>query len=95
LNTPSDSVYVLSLPSFEWIHLYDGDGQGRHGHKCVKPYPDQMLVLGGVVTDPLTCVDEMVRVFNLNTGRFQDTYDPKQWEEYVVPDLVASRVRGE
>ncbi|KAL2787655.1 hypothetical protein BJX66DRAFT_340967 [Aspergillus keveii] len=95
LNTPSDSVYVLSLPSFEWIHLYDGDGQGRHGHKCVKPYPDQMLVLGGVVTDPLTCVDEMVRVFNLNTGRFQDTYDPKQWEEYVVPDLVASRVRGD
>jgi hypothetical protein len=61
----------------------------------VKPYPDQMLVLGGVVTSPLTCVDEIIRVFNLNTGRFQDTYDPKQWEEYVVPDLVASRVRGE
>ncbi|KAL2842652.1 hypothetical protein BJX68DRAFT_270586 [Aspergillus pseudodeflectus] len=94
-NTPSDSVYVLSLPSFEWVHLYDGDGPGRHGHKCVKPYPDQMLVLGGEVTDPMTCVDGMVRVFNLNTGRFQDSYNPEVWQEYVVPELVASRIRGE
>ncbi|KAJ0423031.1 hypothetical protein BJY00DRAFT_63297 [Aspergillus carlsbadensis] len=94
INTPSDSVYVLSLPSFEWIQLYDGDGRGRKGHKCVKPYPDQMLVLGGAVTSPIDCVDDMVKVFNLNTGRFQERYDPMQWGEYVVPDLVASRVRG-
>ncbi|KAL3488190.1 hypothetical protein BJX62DRAFT_253496 [Aspergillus germanicus] len=92
-NRPSDSVYVLSLPSFEWIHLYDGDGRGRRGHNCVKPYPDQMLVLGGIVQDSFDCVD-MVSVFNLNTGRFQQGYDPTQWEEYQVPEMVASRVSG-
>ncbi|KAL2862472.1 uncharacterized protein BJX67DRAFT_366303 [Aspergillus lucknowensis] len=95
-STPSDDVYVLSLPSFEWIKLYSGDSRahGRKWHKCVKPYPDQMLVLGGTGLDPVTCVD-MIRVFNLNTGRFQDTYDPTEWSEYEVPDLVAGRIGGD
>jgi hypothetical protein len=94
-NDSSDDVYVLSLPSFEWIKLYDGDSSsGRRHHKCVKPYPDKMLVLGGRQASPTDCV-ETVSVFNLNTGRFQDTYDPEDWEEYKVPDLVSGRIGGE
>ncbi|KAL2813846.1 hypothetical protein BJX63DRAFT_207880 [Aspergillus granulosus] len=94
VNNPTDDVYVLSLPSFQWIYLYDGDGRGRKGHKCVKPYPNQMLVLGGLVESSNECV-EMIRVFNLNTGRFQDTYDPTQWSEYEVPNLVWGRIGGD
>lgn len=94
-NDTMDDVYVLSLPSFEWIKLYEGDVQsGRKQHKCVKPYPDKMLVLGGSKVAPKSCLDP-IRVYNLNTGRFQDTYDPEDWEEYKVPDLVSGRIGGE
>ncbi|KAL4925630.1 uncharacterized protein BDV17DRAFT_283775 [Aspergillus undulatus] len=95
-NDSSDDVYVLTVPSFEWIKLYDGDGEqyGRRQHKCVKPYPDQMLVLGGMKRVASDCID-MIRVFNLNTGRFQDSYNPDAWGEYEVPDLVAGRIGGD
>ncbi|KAL4805195.1 hypothetical protein BDV18DRAFT_142136 [Aspergillus unguis] len=95
LNTTSDDVYVLSLPSFEWIKLYTGNSSesGRKQHKCVKPYPDQMLVIGGIQIGSRKCID-MIRVFNLNTGRFQDSYNPESWEEYKVPDLVSGRIGG-
>ncbi|OJJ03076.1 hypothetical protein ASPVEDRAFT_134247 [Aspergillus versicolor CBS 583.65] len=93
-NDTMDDVYVLSLPSFEWIKLYEGDVQtGRKQHKCVKPYPDKMLVLGGSKVGPKSCLDP-IRVYNLNTGRFQDTYNPEDWEEYKVPDLVSGRIGG-
>ncbi|KAL4939094.1 hypothetical protein BDV06DRAFT_199532 [Aspergillus oleicola] len=95
-SQPSDDVYVLSIPSFEWIQLYNGDADedGRKEHKCAKPYPDKMLVLGGSGLSIRNCVD-MVRVFNLNTGRFQDTYNPDDWDEYAVPDLVLGRIGGD
>lgn len=95
MNQTSDDVYVLSLPSFEWIKLYTGDsGAGRKQHKCAKPYPDKMLVLGGISIGDRDCLD-MIRVFNLNTGRFQDSYNPQSWNEYQVPDLVSGRIGGE
>lgn len=96
-NTPSDDVYVLSLPSFSWIKLYSGNTtHGRSGHRCVKPYPDQMLVLGGVHLDPTHCLDGgVIQVFNLNTGRFQNTYNPNVWNEYKVPDLITTVIGGE
>lgn len=95
-NPPSDSVYVLSLPSFTWVKVYEGEERhGRSNHKCVKPYPDQMLVLGGVLRGGGICVEDgIIRVFNLNTHRFQDTYDPTKWEEYKVPDLVTAQIGG-
>ena len=96
-SDPSDDVYVLSVPSFEWIKLFSGQRQhGRHGHKCVKPYPDKMLILGGRYKTATDCLEGgIVQVFNLNTGRFQDKYDPKVWSEYKVPDLVTGRIGGE
>src|ERR1700719_3044848 len=45
----SDDVYILSIPSFTWVKVYSGTStHGRTGHKCVKVYPDQMFVLGGM-----------------------------------------------
>lgn len=98
LHTPSDDVYVLSLPSFTWIKVYSGrSSHGRSGHKCVKPYPDQMMVLGGIYEgNPTHCLEGgLFQVFNLNTLRFQDSYDPREWEEYSVPDLVTAQIGGE
>ncbi|KAL4977164.1 hypothetical protein BDW66DRAFT_40306 [Aspergillus desertorum] len=96
-NRPSDDVYVLSVPAFEWIQLYSGNStaNGRREHKCVKPYPDKMLVLGGTHIGGSTCIPDIIRVFNLNTGRFQNTYNPRDWDEYKVPDLVSGRIGGD
>ncbi|RDW76598.1 uncharacterized protein DSM5745_06590 [Aspergillus mulundensis] len=98
LNPPVDTAYVLSLPSFEWIRLYTGDSrrlEGRRYHNCVKPYPDRMLVIGGTILGgERSCIDGAIRVFNLNSGEFQNTYDPAIWSEYEVPSLVSEQIGG-
>ncbi|PGH21438.1 hypothetical protein AJ80_03229 [Polytolypa hystricis UAMH7299] len=95
-DRPSDDVWVLSIPSFTWVRVYDGNNaHGRRGHKCVRAYPDQMVVVGGRWIDPNTCVDGgIIQVFNLNTLRFQDSYNPEKYEEYKVPDLVTAQIGG-
>lgn len=94
---PSDDVYILSIPSFTWVKAYNGtDSQGRRSHRCLKAYPDQMLVVGGQLTTPANCfTDGIMRVFNLNTLEFQDDYDPTVWSEYKVPDIVVDVIGGE
>lgn len=91
----SDDVYILSLPSFKWIKAYSGTNtHGRVGHRCIKVYPDQMLALGGMHIDITHCLEDGVIVnFNLNSLRFED-YDPTQWGEYQVPDIVTAEIGG-
>ena len=94
---PSDDVYVLSVPSFTWIKVYSGTStHGRYSHKCVKAYPDQMIIIGGRASDdPTLCVEgNIIQVFNLNTLKFQDKYNPTMWSEYKVPDLVSAKIGG-
>ncbi|KKZ67438.1 hypothetical protein EMCG_06889 [[Emmonsia] crescens] len=94
LDFPYNHAYILSVPSFIWIRAYDGDRElGRRSHKCIKPYPDKMFVLGGMARAAIDRIDT-VRVFNLNTLRFQNTYHPEDWSEYEVPDLVTAKIGG-
>lgn len=68
---------------------------GRRAHKCVKPYPDQMFVIGGQYTSQTSClVGPLVRVFNLNELKFKDKYDPREWSEYLVPDVITKKIGG-
>jgi hypothetical protein len=95
--TPSDDVYILSIPSFTWVKAYSGTySHGRSGHRCVKVYPDQMFVLGGIFKgDPTVCLEGgIIQVFNLNTLEFQDSYDPGIWGEYQVPPVVSAQIGG-
>lgn len=96
-SRPSDDVYVLSVPSFTWVKVYEGkSNHGRSGHKCIRTYPDKMFVLGGRYLGGGTCLKGgIIQVFNLNTLRFQDEYDPEDWDEYEVPDLVTAQIGGE
>ncbi|TQB68422.1 hypothetical protein MPDQ_003434 [Monascus purpureus] len=97
-ETPSDDVYILSVPSFTWVKAYSGDGavHGRSGHKCTKVYPDQMFVLGGSYAGnpEQELGGSILQVFNLNTLRFQDTYDPTSYSDYEVPSLVTAQIGG-
>jgi hypothetical protein len=96
-SRPSDDVYILSIPSFTWIKAYTGsETQGRRSHRCIKPYPDQMFVVGGQLTTVTNCfTDGVIRVFNLNTLEFQDDYDPTKWSDYKVPGAVTDVIGGE
>ncbi|PGH06079.1 hypothetical protein AJ79_06613 [Helicocarpus griseus UAMH5409] len=92
---PNDDVHVLSIPSFTWTRVYDGKAaEGRHAHRCVKTYPDKMFVIGGQHRHSQNRID-LIRVFNLNTGRFQNTYHPEEWSEYEVPALVTAIIGGD
>ncbi|KAJ6120146.1 hypothetical protein N7523_004426 [Penicillium sp. IBT 18751x] len=95
-STPSDDVYILSLPSFKWIQAFNGTTiHGRSGHRCIKVYPNQMLAIGGLHVDPTNCVDGGVVVnFDLNTLAFQSTYDPAEWSVYKVPGILSAEIGG-
>ena len=42
-------VWVLSLPSFTWVQAYVSDSAHiRSSHAYIKPYPDQVFVIGGI-----------------------------------------------
>lgn len=95
----SDDVWALSVPSFKWFKVYSGDSaHGRAGHKCVKPYPDQMFVIGGYPTlggASLPCIDSgFVRVFNLSSVTWMTSYDPTVWGNYSVPGMIYSTIGG-
>lgn len=95
-QTPSDDIYILSLPSFKWIKAYNGtSSHGRSSHKCFKPYPNQLLAVGGIHGSSTSCVEGGIVVnFDLNSLTFQNGYDPSQWGEYKVPDLVTAQIGG-
>ncbi|TGO84868.1 hypothetical protein BPOR_0456g00030 [Botrytis porri] len=95
----SDDVYVLSIPSFIWTKVYTGsDTHGRAGHKCVKAYPDQMIVLGGhpaLTTESPHCLEgSIIQIFNLSNTKWLDSYDPLVWSNYTVPSQVVSAIGG-
>ncbi|KAL2061603.1 hypothetical protein VTL71DRAFT_6980 [Oculimacula yallundae] len=97
-NDFSDSVYVLSIPSFKWTMLNVGkSSHARAGHKCTKPYPDQMLVVGGFKprsgTD-IKCVENFVQIYNLSSNEWLPSYDPNVFSEYTVPSTLISAIGG-
>lgn len=94
-----DDIWVLSLPSFMWMKVASGrSGYGRAGHKCVMPYPDQMMVIGGAPAQPggpPTCVEGFIELFNLSSSEWLDRYDPDVWSEYQVPSMIYQMIGGD
>ena len=95
----SDAVWVLSIPSFTWAKVSDGvESHARAGHRCVKPYPDQMFVIGGYIPEVVgdNCVaGGIIQVFNLSSGLWLDSYDPNSYSPYQVPEAVVSKIGGD
>lgn len=95
----NDDVWILSLPSFMWMKVYSGDAQhGRAGHKCVTPYPDQMVVVGGAATAQTgtNCVEDGIMLnFNLTEGKWLEAYDPSTWSNYGVPQMIHVMIGGD
>ncbi|KAI0469447.1 hypothetical protein F4859DRAFT_515941 [Xylaria cf. heliscus] len=94
-----DDVWVLSLPSFTWTHLYVGkEEHARAGHQCLTPYPDQMVTIGGsrpAKGQGILCLDSILQVFNLTAGQWLSSYDPNKWNEYGVPEMIHAKIGGD
>ncbi|KAG0126675.1 hypothetical protein HOY82DRAFT_614554 [Tuber indicum] len=96
-NPPSANVYVLSLPAFKWIKVYDDKDSthGRRGHRCHKVADNLMMVVGGARVSTNQCVNEgIVRMFNMNTLKWEDKYDPNVHDTYKVPEVVYKAIGG-
>lgn len=100
-NDFNDDVWILSLPSFMWMKVTSGTkAHARAGHKCVMPYPDQMMVIGGRASgsfDGPQCVEgnEIVQIFNLTNGKWLDSYDPANYGDYGVPEMIHRMIGGD
>ncbi|KAM9876022.1 Kelch repeat-containing protein-like protein 3 [Verticillium dahliae] len=85
----NDEVWVQSLPSFTWTRLSEGrPGRGRNGHKCFMPYPDQMMVIGGMTSeagDNLECLTGLIQIYNLTRSQWMDGYDPERRGYLTTP----------
>ncbi|RDL33728.1 uncharacterized protein BP5553_08096 [Venustampulla echinocandica] len=95
----SDDVWVLSIPSFVWMKVKSGTAaHGRAGHRCTKPYPDQMIVVGGYTSSPglsLNCLDGgFIQIFNLSSAEWMTSYDPSKWSNYTVPSVIYKTIGG-
>ncbi|KAI0132763.1 hypothetical protein BJ170DRAFT_261256 [Xylariales sp. AK1849] len=95
----NDDVWILTLPAFMWMKVSSGTGNhGRAGHTCVKPYPDQMVVIGGYPSlkgGSLNCVEGgLLQIFNLTEGKWMDSYDPENWSDYGVPEMIHLMIGG-
>lgn len=82
-----------------WMRVAPGRAShARAGHRCVKPYPDQMLVLGGYASasgTSISCLgDGVVQAFNLSSLQWMDGYDPAKWSEYAVPKPIYTMIGG-
>lgn len=85
-SSTRDTVYVLSIPSFEWSLIYESDAWGRRAHRCHKVADNIMLVVGGISSSATLCTDQgILRSFNLNTAKFEDEYHPDKQSKYEVP----------
>lgn len=95
----SDAVWVLSLPSFTWTQLTTGrDSMARAGHKCVMPYPDQMMVIGGAPVGQdsgYSCVNDFIQIFNVSSAEWLPSYDPTVWYDYEVPSVIYGAIGGD
>lgn len=94
-----DDVWILSLPTFVWEKVASGrQGYGRAGHKCVMPYPDQMMVIGGypALEGTTPCLNgSIIELFNVSSAEWLDRYDPAVWSEYGVPSKIYQRIGGD
>ncbi|KAI0441764.1 hypothetical protein F4803DRAFT_576167 [Xylaria telfairii] len=96
-----DEVWVLSLPSFTWTNLTASRRKyARAGHQCLTPYPDQMVTIGGFRSTNgggVLCLENnsMLQVFNLTSGQWLDSYDPSNWNEYGVPEMIHNKIGGD
>ncbi|KAJ5621744.1 hypothetical protein N7528_006527 [Penicillium herquei] len=95
-STVYDQMYILSIPSFEWVKLYEGSSP-RYGHTCHLVAQSQMLTVGGVeyedITENCDWEDKGVAIMNLRDSTWGSVYNANAGE-YLVPSKVYAVIGG-
>ncbi|KAF4631207.1 hypothetical protein G7Y89_g6917 [Cudoniella acicularis] len=81
-----NDVYILSLPSFQWINWYNDSGTGRPHHSMTcNVVGGQMLIIGGTFPLDNACdVQNVWRTHNLDMGKSSGSV----WSAYEVNNLL-------
>ncbi|KAH1913816.1 hypothetical protein KXW47_004866 [Aspergillus fumigatus] len=98
-------VYVLSLPSFQWIRVYR-DNTIRYKHKCQLVQKHTMLVIGGIIPidgmeyypqsrncDTATFANG-IGIFDLQTLSWRTNYNATDVVGYAVPSQISDVIGG-
>ena len=95
-----DDVYILSLPSFQWVKWWEGSGTGNPHNSltCNVVNSGQMLIIGGTFPLSTDCDSPAVwGTHNLDLGKVSGSmwhpYEPNI-TSYVVPPEIISVVGG-
>ncbi|KAE8394155.1 kelch repeat protein [Aspergillus alliaceus] len=99
------NIYVLSIPSFRWIRVYD-DNTVRIKHKCLLAQKSTMLVIGGIIPvtnreyDPLAqncdsaAFANGIGIFDLYTLSWMSNYNASKNEAYRIPSKISDVIGG-
>ncbi|KAK6532380.1 hypothetical protein TWF281_006569 [Arthrobotrys megalospora] len=94
-----DDVWILTLPSFQWIKIFEGESP-RYGHTChVAPKGRQMITVGGLGgyytanfnDSQCDWETKSVALYDLTTLQWSSTYLAHS-EPYQLPVEVAQKV---
>lgn len=68
--------------------------KGRAGHRCHLVGRNKMMIVGGRTTSINECLPHgFVRVFNLNTLKYESVYHPTENEErFQIPQRIRSSI---
>ena len=88
-------MYVLSLPSFHWIHVSIGP-QARISHKCAKVQGHYLISYRGLVKERTPCdTNQGLQIFDMSTLDWTDSFTVSGESKYTVPEKVYSIIGGE
>lgn len=92
-----DDVHVLSLPSFIWTKVYEGNNT-RFAHTCHRVGSRTMLTVGGIDSfnfqeGPCDTQRKGVNVFDMSSITWGSVYNATAGP-YTVPELVVTNIGG-
>lgn len=92
-----DDIHVLSLPSFTWTKLYEGNSP-RFAHTCHRVGSRTMLTVGGsnsfkLQEGPCDPQRKGVNVFDMSSVTWGSVYNATAGP-YTVPELVIANIGG-
>ena len=91
-NTPLDTIYVLSLPAFNWQKTTYPPTHPRQELSCNVIGNRQMVVIGGINPDNASIADpwpQGIGIFDMSDFEWKDQYNPSA-APYVTPNVVKS-----
>lgn len=92
-----DDVFVLSLPSFTWIQVYESvPGSPRFGHTCHLVGNRQMLTVGGAQKKYSSYCDwesSGVAIYDMYALSWKSTFYHDA-NKYIVPENITDIIGG-